>query len=84
MRAACPALEQHWLGHGSCKRMLEALHLPSVQIVWHRLSGYAMGPQRHRFEPAPTGGLRVDGSTAGCGLSVVPSTGTVAGGLGEA
>lgn len=46
-RARLPGIEVHWLGHGSWKKLLDALSLPGVQIVWQALVGYALDPSRH-------------------------------------
>jgi hypothetical protein len=48
-------IEGDWLGCGSWKRLLESLHLGSVQIMWVQLAGYALDPARHSadFANAP-------------------------------
>lgn len=51
-RDRVPGIEHHWFGHGSCKRLLEAVQIPGVVVVWPDKVGFALDPLRHAPPPA--------------------------------
>jgi hypothetical protein len=50
VQAQFEGIDEHWLGHGSLKRLVETLRLPGLTVKSNTLGAWVLDPERHTLK----------------------------------